>query len=192
MNYRWIPKQELYKIKVNKKGSNKNICININKKIRKKNNSNSVEKIRKNDLHIKCLEENIIQNEGNILDDLINNKYLKPILESQNIDEKLYNCNLKEPVKNNFNVSLNDFFNRRKKYFINFKTPKPSMNNQMRGLSIKTLNISGNNSYHKNNISNSGIHNNTLANSNIEYYQNRNNINNYYNDIQMIIIIITR
>ena len=184
MNYRWIPNQELYKIKVNKKGSNKNICININKKIRKKNNSNSVEKIRKNDLHIKCLEENIIQNEGNILDDLLNNKYLKPILESQNIDEKLFNCNLKEPVKNNFNVSLRDFFNRRKKYFINFKTPKPYMN-QIRGLSIKTLNISGNNSYHKNNISNSGIHNNTLANSNIEYYQNRNNINNYYNDIQM-------
>ena len=177
MNYRWIPKQELYKIKVNKKGNNNNLYTNINKKIRIKSNSNSVEKLRKNDLHIKCIEEeNVFQNEGNILDDLINNKYLKPILESQNIDEKLYNCNLKEPVKNNFNVSLNDFFNRRKKYFINFKTPKPSMNNQMRGLSIKTLNISGNNSYYKNNLSNSGIHNKTLANS---------NINNYYNDIQM-------
>jgi len=179
MNYHWIPEIDLYKIKVNKKGYNNIPSTNLNKKvIKRKNNSNSEGKMRKNNLHIKCIEENIaaFHKEGNILDDLINNKYLKPILESQDIDEKLLNCNLKEPLKSSFNVSLNDFFNRRQKYYINYKTPKLDKN-QIRGLSIKTLNISNNNDYYnKNNIYISKIYNKTMEN---------NNINNYYNDIQM-------
>ena len=179
MNYHWIPEIDLYKIKVNKKGYNNIPSANLNKKVIKRtNNSNSEGKMRKNNLHIKCIEENIaaFHKEGNILDDLINNKYLKPILESQDIDEKLLNCNLKEPLKSSFNVSLNDFFNRRQKYYINYKTPKLDKN-QIRGLSIKTLNISNNNDYYnKNNIYISKIYNKTMEN---------NNINNYYNDIQM-------
>ena len=181
MNYHLIPEIDFYRIKVNKKGNN-NISINLRKKmLREGNISNSEEKNRKNNLHIKCIEENIFQKEGNILDDLINNRYLKPILESQDIDEKLLNCNLKEPVRNNFNVSLNDFFNRRKKYYMNFKTPKTEMN-QSRGLLINTHNIS-NDYYFKNDISSSAIHNKTMENH--FFNQNNNNINNYYNDIQM-------
>ena len=181
MNYHLIPEIDFYRIKVNKKGNN-NISINLRKKmLREGNISNSEEKNRKNNLHIKCIEENILQKEGNILDDLINNRYLKPILESQDIDEKLLNCNLKEPVRNNFNVSLNDFFNRRKKYYMNFKTPKTEMN-QSRGLLINTHNIS-NDYYFKNDISSSAIHNKTMENH--FFNQNNNNINNYYNDIQM-------
>ena len=76
--------------------------------IKCKNNSNSEEKIRKNNMNINIYGEQNTK-DGNILEDLINNKYLKPILECQDIDEKLLNCNLKEPVKNSFNVSLNDF-----------------------------------------------------------------------------------
>ena len=179
MNYHWIPEIDLYQIKVNKKGYNNIPSMNLNKKVvKRKNNSNSEGKMRKNKLHIKCIEENVntFHKEGNILDDLINNKYLKPILESQDIDEKLLNCNLKEPLKNSFNVSLNDFFNRRQKYYINYKTPKLDKN-QIRGLSIKTHNISNNYDYYnKNNIYISKVYNKTMEN---------NNINNYYNDIQM-------
>ena len=145
---------------------NKNIYLN--------NNSNSEEKLKRNNLHINCIEDNVLLNkEGNILDDLINNKYLKPILESTDIDEKLLNCNLKEPVKNNFNVSLNDFFNRRKKY-MNFKTPKPELN-RIRNLSINNSN------------NNSGflIQNRTLENHYMNQNMNRKINNNYYNDIKL-------
>ncbi len=161
--------------------------VNINKKIIKcKNNSNSEEKTHKGKLHINCFDEGG-QKEGNILDDLINNKYLKPILESQDIDEKLLNCNLKEPVKNNFNVSLYDFFNRRKKYYLNFKTPKVDTE-KVRDLSIGINNYDISNQYtNDNDFNGTGIHNKTMENNNININGgfNNNNINNYYNDIQM-------
>ena len=95
-------------------------------------------------------------------------------MDSQDIDEKLLNCNLKEPIKNTFNVSLNDFFNRKKKCLDNARTPKMKMGKD-RGhkLFIKTNNFNNNN-YLNNDIV---IHNNrTIEN---------NNANNYYNDIQM-------
>ena len=221
MKNRWIPDMDLYKIKVNKKGSynnisrvknkvfnsyidylnfsnifpnkrqitksaysskNKNIYLN-SKLLKAGTSSNSEEKIKRNNLHIRCVEDNVLLNkEGNILDDLLNNKYLKPILESQDIDEKLLNCNLKEPVKNNFNVSLNDFFNRRKKYYMNFKTPKPEFN-RIRDLSINTHNLNNSNNFYDN----SGflIHNKTMENTYANQSMNRKSNNNYYNDIKM-------
>ena len=221
MKNRWIPDMDLYKIKVNKKGSynnisrvknkvfnsyidylnfsnifpnkrqitksaysskNKNIYLN-SKLLKAGTSSNSEEKIKRNNLHIRCVEDNVLLNkEGNILDDLLNNKYLKPILESQDIDEKLLNCNLKEPVKNNFNVSLNDFFNRRKKYYMNFKTPKPEFN-RIRDLSINTHNLNNSNNFYDN----SGflIHNKTMENTYVNQSMNRKSNNNYYNDIKM-------
>ena len=221
MKNRWIPDMDLYKIKVNKKGSYNNISrvknkvfnsyidylnfsnifpnkrqitksayrsknknINLNSKLLKAGtSSNSEEKIKRNNLHIRCVEDNVLLNkEGNILDDLLNNKYLKPILESQDIDEKLLNCNLKEPVKNNFNVSLNDFFNRRKKYYMNFKTPKPEFN-RIRDLSINTHNLNNSNNFYDN----SGflIHNKTMENTYANQSMNRKSNNNNYNDIKM-------
>ena len=221
MKNRWIPDMDLYKIKVNKKGSynnisrvknkvfnsyidylnfsnifpnkrqitksaysskKKNIYLN-NKLLKSGTSSNSEEKIKRNNLHIRCVEDNVLLNkEGNILDDLLNNKYLKPILESQDIDEKLLNCNLKEPVKNNFNVSLNDFFNRRKKYYMNFKTPKPEFN-RIRDLSINTHNLNNSNNFYDN----SGflVHNKTMENTYANQSMNRKSNNNYYNDIKM-------
>ena len=221
MKNRWIPDMDLYKIKVNKKGSynnisrvknkvfnsyidylnfsnifpnkrqitksaysskNKNIYLN-SKLLKAGTSSNSEEKIKRNNLHIRCVEDNVLLNkEGNILDDLLNNKYLKPILESQDIDEKLLNCNLKEPVKNNFNVSLNDFFNRRKKYYMNFKTPKPEFN-RIRDLSINTHNLNNSNNFYDN----SGflVHNKTMENTYANQSMNRKSNNNYYNDIKM-------
>ena len=221
MKNRWIPDMDLYKIKVNKKGSynnisrvknkvfnsyidylnfsnifpnkrqitksaysskKKNIYLN-NKLLKSGTTSNSEEKIKRNNLHIRCVEDNVLLNkEGNILDDLLNNKYLKPILESQDIDEKLLNCNLKEPVKNNFNVSLNDFFNRRKKYYMNFKTPKPEFN-RIRDLSINTHNLNNSNNFYDN----SGflVHNKTMENTYANQSMNRKSNNNHYNDIKM-------
>ena len=146
----------------------------INTQIKSKTNSNSEEKIRKKNLNINIYDDQR-NKDGNILEDLINNKYLKPILECQDIDEKLYNCNLKEPIKNSFNVSLNDFFNRKGNKFESFKTPKIEMSKKLKGLSIKTHYF--NNS---NNVMNSDIiipDNRTL--------ENYNNYNNYYNDIKM-------
>ena len=148
----------------------------INTKIIKcKNSSNSEEKLRKNYINV----NNICNNEGNLLEDLLKNKYLKPILESQDIDEKLYNCNIKDPVKNNFNVSLNDFFNRKRKNFLNFKTPKLENNKKNKiplGLSINTHNIVNDN-YPNNDF--------IINNRTFESNENDNNTNNYYNDIQM-------
>ena len=166
--------------------SSKNKNIYLNKKVLKTGgNSNSEEKIKRNYLHIRCVEDNVLLNkEGNILDDLINNKYLKPILESKDIDEKLLNCNLKEPVKNNFNVSLNDFFNRRKKYYMNFKTPKSELN-KMRNLSINTHNLNNLNNCYNKDSSCFLTHNKTMENSYINQNMNRRTNNNYYNDIQM-------
>ena len=158
---------------------NKNIYSN-NKLLKTGGNSNSEEKLRRNNLDIKCVEDNFLLNkEGNILDDLINNKYLKPILESQDIDEKLLNCNLKEPVKNNFNVSLNDFFNRRKKYYMNFKTPKPELNR------IRNLSINNSNNYYNKDNSGFLFHNKTMENPYINQNMNRKINNNYYNDIKL-------
>ena len=137
--------------------------------IKRKNNSNSEEKIRKKNLNINIYDDKK-HKDGNILEDLINNKYLQPILEPQDIDEKLLNCNLKEPVKNKFNVSLNDFFNRKGKYHVDFKTPKIEINRKGKGLSIKTHNFTDNNDII--------IYNRTLEN-------NHNNYNNYYNNIKM-------
>ena len=182
----YIP--SLQSIKSSKKLSNNNSVLTpysnnfiINTKVIKcKNNSNSEEKIRKKNLNINIFDEKNHKN-GNILEDLINNKYLKPILESQDIDEKLLNCNLKEPIKNSFNVSLNDFFNRKEKYFYNFKTPKIEMNKKGRGLSIKTHNLNNNNSINNINNVNSDItiHNKTLENN---YYNDIKMANNYYNN----------
>ena len=155
---------------------NNNYLINT-KIIKCKNNSNSEEKIRKGNLTINCNDDKI-QKERNILEDLINNKYLKPILESRDIDEKLLNCNLKEPIKNSFNVSLNDFFNRKRNYITNYKTPKMGMSKGGHGLFIKTQNFNYNNNY-INNI------NNGIIIQNNRTIENNNNSNSYYNDIQM-------
>ena len=142
------------------------------KKIKFKNNSNSEEKIRKGNLTINYNDDQN-QKEGNIFQDLINNKYLRPILDSKDIDEKLLNCNLKEPIRNSFNISLNDFFNR-KRNMSNFKTPKNNMNKRGHGLSIKT--------HYNNNFFNN-------ANNDIKMHNNRtienNNSNSYNNDFQM-------
>ena len=150
-----------------------NFIINT-KIIKTKTNSNSEDKIRKKNLNINIYDEQK-HKDANILEDLINNKYLQPILESQDIDEKLYNCNLKEPVKNSFNVSLNDFFNRKGKYYINFKTPKIEINKKGKGLSIKTQNFNNNNNNFLNDVE---VHNNRTL-------ENNNNYNNYYNNIKM-------
>ena len=149
----------------------------INTKILKpKTNSNSEEKIRKKNLDINIYDKQK-KKDGNILEDLINNKYLQPILESQDIDEKLFNCNLKEPVKNKFNVSLNDFFSRKGKCSTNFKTPKLDMSKKGKGLSIKTQNFNNNNYINKDII----MHNNrTLENNN--YYNSIKMTNNYFNN----------
>ena len=158
---------------------NSNNYIINNKILKPKNNSNSEEKIRKQNLNINLYDEQKYK-DGNILEDLLNNKYLKPILESQDIDEKLLNCNLKEPVKNSFNVSLNDFFNRKGKYFINFKTPKVEMNRKGKGLSIKTHNFNNSQNYIYNDITTQN--NRTLENNYNTYYNNIKMTNNYYNN----------
>ena len=156
----------------------------INTKILKpKTNSSSEEKIRKKNLNINIYDKHK-NKDGNILEDLINNKYLQPILESKDIDEKLFNCNLKEPVKNKFNVSLNDFFSRKGKCYTNFKTPKLEMSKKSKGLSIKTHNFNNSKNYINNDII---MHNNrTLENNN--YYNNIKMTNNYYNNNEMSLL----
>ena len=153
----------------------------INKQaVKCKNISNSEEKIRKNSLNINIFDEKNNKN-GCVLEELINNQNLKPIFDSGDNDDKLLNCNLKEPIRNNFNVSLNDFFNRKENYFIDYKTPKIEINKKRKELSIKTQNLNNNNYIHNFNNVNSDItiHNRTLENN---YYNDIKMTNNYYNN----------
>ena len=166
-----------------------NSC-SINSKIKEcRNDSNSEEKMRNKNLSIKINDEKN-NKDRNILDDLKNNKYLKPILECQDIDRKLLICNLKEPIKNDFNVSLNDFFNRKIKNSLCLKTPKNEINKKPKELYITTnsFNNNINSDYYNNNKNNNNIRNNTYENNRNKYYNDIQMKNNYYNNNEINMI----
>jgi hypothetical protein len=47
--------------------------------------------------------------EGNIIEDLQNNKYLRPMLCASNINNKLMKCQIEEPIKNIYTLSLKKY-----------------------------------------------------------------------------------
>ena len=85
--------------------------------------SNSTQRIKKTE-KIKTRENN----EDSILESLENNKYLKPILSSENINKKSHQSRIKESMKANLKIVLHDFFNRDKKHIMNLKLEPNSIN----------------------------------------------------------------
>ena len=50
--------------------------------------------------------------EGNIIEDLQNNKYLRPMLCTTNINNKLLKCQIQAPIKNIITLSLRNYINK--------------------------------------------------------------------------------
>ena len=48
--------------------------------------------------------------ERNIFEELQNNKYLRPMLGTSNINKKLLKCKIEEPIKNIYTLSLRNYF----------------------------------------------------------------------------------
>ena len=123
-NYRRIKtnnnkdKDNLYYEKELKSFKNKNLTF-VN---RNKRSKLSEEKINNNYNNIKYYNKeafkktiNTYSNENrykdrNIFEELQNNKYLKPMLVTTNIDKKLLKCKIEEPIKNICSLSLRNYF----------------------------------------------------------------------------------
>ena len=102
-----------------KKSNNKNnLSFNINNiSIVSNDNAKNVIKLSKPDAYKKTININSNQNqkkEGNIIEELQNNKYLRPMLGTNNIDIKLLKCQIDEPIKNINNFSLQKYINKHK------------------------------------------------------------------------------
>ena len=102
-----------------KKSNNKNnSSFNINNiSIVSNEKAKNIIKLSKPDSFKKTI--NIYSNlnqkkEGNIIEELQNNKYLRPMLGTNNIDIKLLKCQIDEPIKNINNLSLQKYINKHK------------------------------------------------------------------------------
>ena len=73
------------------------------------------------------LSEEISYKKGNIIYDMQNNKYLKPVLNSKEIYKKLLKCKMEFPYTNllRFNKNCNDLaFSKKKRFIFHWKTKK--------------------------------------------------------------------
>ena len=126
-------------IKMQKAPFNRNNISILNKEKTK-----NTMKLAKHDTFKKTINIYTSENqkkEGNIIEDLQNNKYLRPMLDTSNINIKLLKCQIEEPIKNISNFSLKKYIN---KYGIFSKNPN-SPNNEKHELQkedkINTSNI---------------------------------------------------
>ena len=139
-NYRRIKtnsnkdKDNLYYEKKLKLFKNKNLTF-VN---RNKRNKLSEEKINDNKIKYYNKEPfkktiNTYSNENrykdrNIFEELQNNKYLKPMLVTTNIDKKLLKCKIEEPIKNMCSLSLRNYFSNVEFPVKNIQSPKKDLN----------------------------------------------------------------
>ncbi len=121
---------------------------------------------------------------GNIFYDMQTNKYLKPILNSKDIQNKLVKCIISEPKSNFLSLNNNSHYNQ--KYLSEYQSPHIETNNAIsffkeryninnnllnnNNLTIKNENIKFNNIY-------SILKKIKTENSNCPYYFSRNDIN---------------
>ena len=130
--------------------------------------------------------------EGNILDELQNNKYLRPMLEASNINKKLLKCQIEEP---------NNYLSNIKKSFLNiYRSPqkeyRSSTNRFTYGFKNNTICNENFNDLNIDNVNNSTSPNELVMNeinnfepfdfqNNYQYYQNNNNntiLRNFMNE----------
>ena len=99
--------------KIQKLSFNRN-NISVLEKEKSKNSMKSM-KSSKQDTFKKTINLYSSENhkkEGNIIEDLQNNKYLRPMLDTSNINIKLLKCQIEEPIKNISNFSLKKYINK--------------------------------------------------------------------------------
>ena len=145
-----------------KKSNNKNnLSFNINNiSLVSSENTKNIIKLSKPDAYKKTININSSQNqkkeEGNIIEELQNNKYLRPMLGTNNIDIKLLKCQIDEPIKNINNFSLQKYINT---YAIPIKHSNLSKNDKSRLQSEDIINTYdlNNKSVMEKKISNSNI-----------------------------------
>ena len=211
-NYRRIKsnnnknKDNLYYEKEVKLFKNKNLTF-VN---RNKRNKLSEEKINNNNINYYNKEPlkktiNTYSNENrykdrNIFEELQNNKYLRPMLVTTNIDKKLLKCKIEEPIKNMCSLSLRNYFSNVEFALKNNHSSKKNFNeaydedninfynlNNRTVMDRFNININGeyspsndNTISSKKNISNSFIFRGELNNLNNNLLRNAiNNVKNY-------------
>ena len=137
----------------------KNIMAHVNRDTIKKTISTY-----SNDIRVK---------EGNIIEDLQNNKYLRPMLCASNISNKLMKCKIEEPIKNICTLSLNKYIqNNIELPFEKKSSPKKNENDISSENKI--------NFYNLNNIKTREQFNNIFSPKNEEFYSEENKNNNSF------------
>ena len=137
-----------YTIEKNTKTHKSKIPLSLNKKNIKKvseEKSNNSNKYSNRDTYKKTINtfsnENRIK-EGNIIEDLQNNKYLRPMLGTSNINNKLLKCQIEEPMQNIFTLSLKNYFtNNIDLPFEGYKSPEKNLNDISDESKINSYNL---------------------------------------------------
>ena len=134
-----ISKDILYyekKSKIHKLSLNRN-----NISILGKEKTKNTMKLSKHDTFKKTINIYSSENQkkqGNIIEDLQNNKYLRPMLDTSNINIKLLKCQIEEPIKNISNFSLKEYIN---KYgFFSQLSKSPNIENNEDKINISKIN----------------------------------------------------
>lgn len=136
---------------------------------------NSFEKSTSNDYSqktytCKYLIEDNSNKKGNIFYDMQNNKYLKPILDSKDIQKKILKCHISEPLSNRYNFNKDNNKHSHKKCLSELPSPKIKESTLF---SKEKYNVNSNNN-NNNNISPNviKIKNEKIINKNIYYLLN--------------------
>ena len=126
-----------YSIEKKTKIQKNKIPLSLNKKNMNKVSKEKTKKIVKNNNNIDKFKKtiNTYSNEnrikdGNIIEELQNNKYLRPMLCASNINKKLLKCRIEEPIKNIYTLSLKKYINNNIELpFEKIKSPEKINNN---------------------------------------------------------------
>ena len=106
-----------------------------------KEKTKNTKKLSKHDTFKKTINIYSSENQkkqGNIIEELQNNKYLRPMLDTSNINIKLLKCQIEEPIQNINNFSLKEYMN---KYGIFSKFSKsPNKENNQDKINISKIN----------------------------------------------------
>ena len=132
---------------------------------------NSFEKSTSNDYSqntytCKYLIEDNSNKKGNIFYDMQNNKYLKPILDSKDIQKKILKCGFSEPLSNRYNFNKDNNKHSHIKCLSELSSPKIKKSTS---LSKEKYNVNNNNNISTNVIK---IKNEKINNKNIYYLLN--------------------
>lgn len=123
-----------YSIERNAKTQKNKIPLSLNKKNMKKVTEEKAKNSIKNTLKktINTYSNENRTKDGNIFEELQNNKYLRPMLCTSNINNKLLKCQIEEPIQNICTLSLKKYINHNIEIpFAKIKSPEKNNNNEI-------------------------------------------------------------